>query len=71
MGFSWQEYWTGLPFPPPLGHIVSELFAMTCPFWVTLHNMAYSFIELCKPLFLDKAVICEGEIKYTPVFKKS
>ena len=35
-----------------------------------LHNMAYSFIELCKPLCHDKAVICEGKIKYTPIFKK-
>ena len=21
MGFSWQEYWSGLPFPPPVDHI--------------------------------------------------
>ena len=29
----------------------SELYAMTCPSWVVLHSMAYSFIEL------DKAVM--------------
>ena len=70
MGFSRHEYWTGLPFPPPLVHILSELFTTTCSSWVTLHNMACSFIELCKPLCHDKAVICEGKIKYTPIFKK-
>ena len=25
----WQEYWSGLPFPPPVDHILSELYAMT------------------------------------------
>ena len=28
MGFSRQEYWHGLPFPPPVGHILSELSTM-------------------------------------------
>ena len=51
MGFSMQEYWSGLPFPSPVDHILSELSTMTCPPWVTLHCMAHSFIEL------DKAVV--------------
>ena len=46
MGFSRQEYWNGLPFPPPVDHILSELSTMTCSSWVTLHSMAHSFIEL-------------------------
>ena len=29
---------------------------MTCLPWVALHGMACSFIELCRPLRLDKAV---------------
>ena len=38
---------------------------------VALPNMAYSFIELCKPLCHDKAVICEGgEAEYWPSFIK-
>ena len=57
MRFSWQVYWGGLPFPPPMDHVLSELSSMTCLFWVTLHGMAHSFIELCKPLHHDKAVI--------------
>ena len=43
MGFSRQDYWSDLPFPSPVGHVR--------PSWVTLHNMAHSFIEL------DKAVV--------------
>ena len=51
MGFSKQEYWSGLPFPSPVGHVLSELSTMTCTSWVALHGMAHSLIEL------DKAVI--------------
>ena len=51
MGFSRQEYWSGLPFPSPVNYIWSELSTMTHPSWVALHHMTYSFIEL------DKAVI--------------
>ena len=29
MGFSRQEDWSGLPFPPPADHVWSELFTMT------------------------------------------
>ena len=60
MGFLWQEYWSGLPFPPPVDHVSSELSTMTRPSWVALHGMAHSFIELRKPLRHDKAVIHEG-----------
>ena len=34
---------------------------MTCLSWVAVHDMAHSFIELCKPLYQDKAVIQERE----------
>ena len=50
MGFSRQEYWSGLPFPSPVDHILSELCTMTCLSWVALHGMAHSFIELDKPV---------------------
>ena len=50
MGFSRQEYWSGLPFPSPV-RLLSELSTMTRPSWVGLHGMAHSFIEL------DKAVV--------------
>jgi len=45
MGFSRQEYWSGLPFPSPVDHILSELSTVTGPSWVALHGMAHSFIE--------------------------
>ena len=51
MGFSKQEYWSGLPFPSPVDHVLSELSTMTCLSWVILHGIAHSFIEL------DKAVV--------------
>ena len=51
MGFSRQEHWSGLPFPSPVDHVLSELSTMTCPSWVALHSMAHCFIEL------DKAVV--------------
>ena len=55
-----QVHWGGLPFPPPMYHILSELSAMTHPSWVALHNRAHSFLELCKPLCQNKAVIYQG-----------
>ena len=51
MGFSKQEYSSGLPFPSPVDHVLSELSTMTSLSWVALHCMAHSFIEL------DKAVV--------------
>ena len=51
MGFSRQEYWSGLPFPSPMDHILSEQSTMTHPSWVALHSVIHSFIEL------DKAVV--------------
>ena len=51
MGLSRQEYWSGLPFPSPVDHILSDLSTVTHLPWVALHGMAHSFVEL------DKAVI--------------
>ena len=34
-----QEYWSGLPFPSPVVHILSELATVTCPFWLALQSM--------------------------------
>ena len=44
-------HWSGLRFPSPVDHILSELSTMTCPSWVAPHSMTHSFIEL------DKAVV--------------
>ena len=49
-GFLQQEYWSGLPFPSPVDHILSELFTTTRPRWVALNGMTLSFTELYKPL---------------------
>ena len=50
IGFSSQIYWSGLPFPSPVSHILSELYTMTRQFWVALQGMAHSFIELDKAM---------------------
>ena len=60
MGFLWKENWNGLLFPPPVDHVSSELFTVTCSSSVALHDMAYSLIELRKLLRRDKAMIYEG-----------
>ena len=51
MGFSRQECLSGLPFPSPVDHFLSELSIVTHLSWVALNGMAHSFIEL------DKAVV--------------
>ena len=61
MGFSRQEYWSGLPFPSPVDHILSDLSTMTCPSWVA-PQARLSFIELDKAVvlvWLDWLVFCE------------
>ena len=50
MGFSRQQYGSGLPFPSPVDHILSDLSTVTRPSWVALRSWL-SFIEL------DKAVV--------------
>ena len=54
MGFSRQEYWSGLPFPSPVDHILSKLSTMTCLSWVAQNGMAHSFIELDKLYTVSK-----------------
>ena len=43
MGFSRQKYWSGLPFPSLVDHVLSELSTRTRPSWVSLYGMAHSF----------------------------
>ena len=47
-GLSMPEYWSGLPLPSPVDHVLSELSTMTRPSWASLHGMAHSYIELDK-----------------------
>ena len=52
VGFSRQEYWSGLLFPSPVDHILSDLSTMIRLSWVSPWAWL-SFIEL------DKAVVLE------------
>ena len=61
MGFSRQEYWSGLPFPSPVDHILSDLSTMTRPSWVAPRAW-FSFSELDKAVvlvWLDWLVFCK------------
>ena len=61
MGFSRQEYWSGLPFPSPVDLILSDLSTMTCPSWVAPWAWL-SFIEIDKAVvlvWLYWLVVCE------------
>ena len=61
MRFSRQEYWSGLPFPSPVDHILSDLSTMTRPSWVAPRAWL-SFIESDKAVvlvWLDWLVFCE------------
>ena len=46
MGFSRQEYWNDLPFPPPVDHVLSELSTVPLLSWMDLHGMTHSFTVL-------------------------
>ena len=61
MGFSRQEYWSGLPFPSPVDHILSDLSTVTHPSWVAPWAWLSS-IELDKAVvlvWLDWLVFCD------------
>ena len=61
LGFSRQEYWSGLPFPSAVDHILSDLSTMIRPSWVALQAWL-SFIELDNAVilvWLDWLVFCD------------
>ena len=56
MGFSRQEYWSGLPFPSPVDHILWELFTMAHLSWVgpwkeSAHHLNCSQVSLLQRPF--------------------
>ena len=61
LGFSRQEYWSGLPFPSPVDHMLSDLSTMPTHLgWP--HTAWLSFIELVKAVvlvWLDWLVFCD------------
>ena len=52
-GFSRQNYWRGISFPPPVDNILSELFTMTSMSWVALRGMAQALSSYANPLCKD------------------
>ena len=45
MGFSRQAYWSGLPFPFPGNHVLSEFSTMTLLSWVALHSWLMAWVR--------------------------
>ena len=60
MRFSWQVSWGGLPLPPPVDHILSELFTVTCPSWVALYGMTHSFMSYASPFAMTRSDLWRG-----------
>ena len=60
MRLSRQGYGSGLLFPPPMDHVLSERSIMSRPSWVALHGVAHNFIEFHKPFHQNKAVTHKG-----------
>ena len=54
MVFSRQEYWSGLPFPSPVDHVLSELFIMTHLSWVALGGTAHSSLSYASLLVITR-----------------
>ena len=50
IGFSRQEYWSGLPFPSTVDHILSDLSTMT-------HWSGWPYVAWLNFIVLDKAVV--------------
>ena len=58
MGFSKQEYWSGLPFPSPVDHILSDLSTMTRPsWWPTWHGLV--LLRRLWSVWSDWLVFCD------------
>ena len=62
MGFSRQEYWSGLPFPSPVDHILSDLSIMTmwghlgCSTW---HGLVSLSLTRLWSMWSDWLVVCD------------
>ena len=62
MGFSRQEYWSGLPFPSPVDHILSDFPTMTtwghfgCPTWHGLVSLSSTRLW---SMWSDWLVVCD------------
>ena len=59
MGFSRREYWSSLPFPSPLHHILSDLSTMTHQLGCPSYRAWLSFIELDKVHVIRLVSFCD------------
>ena len=60
VGFSRQEYWSGLPFPSPVDHILSDHSTITHPFgWPHMAWLSFTELDMAVVLWSDWLVFCD------------
>ena len=64
MGFSWQEYWSGLPFPPPSKLDNKALQQVIVSLWHMLHVISTYTISLAIAGHLVLPIFSSGNIVY-------
>ena len=60
LGFSRQEYWSGLPLPPPVDHILSELSTLTSPSWVACMAWIIASLSYASPFAMTRLWSIKG-----------
>ena len=60
MGFSKQEYWSGLPFPSPVDHVLSDLSTMTVRLgWPHMAWLSFTELDMTVVLWSDWLIVCD------------
>ena len=62
--FSRQEYWSRLPFPPPVDHIFSKLFTMTCLSWWPCTAWLIALLSYTSPFTMTSLWSMKGNPSY-------
>ena len=66
-GFLRQEYWSGLPFPPPVDHVLSELSTVVHPSCVALHRwVTIASFSYTSPFIMTRLGSTKG-VQYIPL----
>ena len=60
IGFSQQECWSDLPFPPPVDHFLSEPSTMTCLSWVALMTRLMASLSYASPITTTRLQSMKG-----------
>jgi len=70
MQLSQQVYWGGLPFPPPVGHVLSEFSAVTCLGWPCMAWLIAS-LSCVSPFTTTRQWSLKGTIYTEELYRKN